>query len=111
MTQATSQKIRFQQPSFPSAAAIERYLAAARAERWFSNNGPCWRLLRDRLAERTNCECIPVANATLGLIVAIAALRSRSPRSAHQALVPSFAFAATHIEFSIVLPSFQSTVL
>jgi dTDP-4-amino-4,6-dideoxygalactose transaminase len=95
MTQVTSQKIRFQQPSLPSAAAIERYLAAARDERWFSNGGPCWRLLRDRLAEAGACECVPVANATLGLVVAIAALRPRAPRRARQALVPSFAFAAT----------------
>lgn len=95
MTQATSRKIRFQQPTLPSATAIERYLAAARGERWYSNGGPCWRLLRDRLSEATGCECVPVANATLGLIVAIAALRPRTPPSARQALLPSFAFAAT----------------
>jgi dTDP-4-amino-4,6-dideoxygalactose transaminase len=95
VTRVTSRRLRFQQPSFPSAAAIERYLAAARDERWFSNSGPCWRLLRDRLAASTSCECVPVANATLGLIVAIAALRPRGPGRAHQALVPSFAFAAS----------------
>jgi len=95
VTRVTSQRLRFQQPSLPAAAAIERYLAAARDERWFSNCGPCWRLLRDRLSEATGCESVPVANATLGLIVAIAALRPRGPREARQALVPSFAFAAS----------------
>ena len=87
--------IRFQRPSFPSAAAIERYLSAAREERWFSNFGPCCRLLRDRLGQATGCDAIPVVNATLGLIVAIAALRRRTAPNAIEALVPSFAFAAS----------------
>lgn len=88
------EKLRFQRPTFPTAEAIERYFAAAREERWFSNRGPCWRQLRERLAAATGCECVPVANATLGLMVAIAALRTRRPH-ARAALVPSFAFAAS----------------
>jgi dTDP-4-amino-4,6-dideoxygalactose transaminase len=87
--------VRFQRPSVPSAQAIERYFDLARDERWFSNSGPCWRLLRDRLAEATGCECVPVTNATLGLIVAIAAGRDRVPLERREALVPSFAFAAS----------------
>src|SRR2546423_216021 len=87
--------IRFQRPSLPSPAAIERYLGAAREERWFSNFGPCCILLRDRLGEATGCEAVPVVNATLGLLVGIAALHRRSPRGATEALVPSFAFAAS----------------
>jgi dTDP-4-amino-4,6-dideoxygalactose transaminase len=89
------EQIRFQRPSLPAAAAIERYLAAAREERWFSNYGPCCRLLRDRLEVATGCAAVPVANATLGLMVAIAALVRSSPRGAGEALVPSFAFAAS----------------
>jgi dTDP-4-amino-4,6-dideoxygalactose transaminase len=76
-------------------ASIERYFALAREERWFSNRGPCWRLLRERLTDLTGCECVPVANATLGLMAAVAALRQRGPMNARQALVPSFAFAAS----------------
>ncbi|OAI55368.1 hypothetical protein AYO48_03775, partial [Gaiella sp. SCGC AG-212-M14] len=91
----TSERIRFQRPSFPAAASIERYFALSREERWFSNRGPCWWLLRERLTDATGCECVPVANATLGLMVAVAALRQRAPRNARQALVPSFAFAAS----------------
>jgi dTDP-4-amino-4,6-dideoxygalactose transaminase len=87
--------IRFQRPSFPAAAAIERYLSAAREERWFSNFGPCCRLLHDRLSQAVGCDAIPVVNATLGLIVAIAALRRRTSPNAVEALVPSFAFAAS----------------
>jgi dTDP-4-amino-4,6-dideoxygalactose transaminase len=87
--------IRFQRPSFPSPASIERYLAAAREERWFSNFGPCCLLLRDRLREAVGCEAVPVVNATLGLMAAIAVLRKRSAKGATEALVPSFAFAAS----------------
>jgi dTDP-4-amino-4,6-dideoxygalactose transaminase len=95
MTRITSQRIRFQRPDFPSSAAIETYLSMAREERWFSNGGPCWRLLRERLGDLAGGHCIPVANATLGLMVSIAALRPRAPLTAHQALLPSFAFAAS----------------
>jgi dTDP-4-amino-4,6-dideoxygalactose transaminase len=87
--------IRFQRPSLPAPQEIERYLAAAREERWFSNFGPCCLQLTERLQDRIGCEAVPVVNATLGLLAAVAALRHRSPQSATQALVPSFAFAAS----------------
>jgi dTDP-4-amino-4,6-dideoxygalactose transaminase len=73
---------------------VERYLAASRKEGWFSNFGPCWRVLRDRLSEATGRSCVPVASGTLGLVVAIAALKRRGPAGATQALMPSFAFSA-----------------
>jgi dTDP-4-amino-4,6-dideoxygalactose transaminase len=87
--------IRFQRPQLPPPEAIERYLALAREERWFSNFGPCGVLLRERLREVTGCDAVPVVNATLGLVVTIAALRRRAPDAATEALVPSFAFAAS----------------
>jgi dTDP-4-amino-4,6-dideoxygalactose transaminase len=79
----------------PAPEAIENYLSLAREERWFSNQGPCWRLLRERLSDAAGSHCVPVVNATLGLVVSIAALRARTPRHGRQALVPSFAFAAS----------------
>ena len=87
--------IRFQAPTFPPSEAIERYFELARAARWFTNFGPCDELLRSRLTEATGRPCVLVANATLGLIVAIAALRGRAPAGATEVLVPSFAFAAS----------------
>lgn len=86
--------IRFQNPSFPSAEAIERYLRLSREAHWYSNFGPCAELLRERLTDATGRPCVVVANATVGLMVAIAAVRGpeREPR---EALVPSFAFAAS----------------
>jgi dTDP-4-amino-4,6-dideoxygalactose transaminase len=87
--------LRFQRPTLPSGAAIEQYLALAREKRWFSNFGPCCELLQARLTEATARPCVPVSNATLGLLVAIAALREEAPNQACEALVPSFAFAAS----------------
>ncbi len=86
--------LRFQRPSLPSAHAIERYLSLARARRWYSNFGPCWELLRDRLSDATGAGAVPVSSGTSGLQVALAALRRRGPRRATEVLVPSFAFPA-----------------
>jgi dTDP-4-amino-4,6-dideoxygalactose transaminase len=90
-----SQAIRFQRPGFPSPEAIERYFGLAREERWYSNFGPCSELFRERLTEATGRPCVVVNNATVGLMVALAALLDRSPRGATEVLVPSFAFAAS----------------
>ena len=67
----------------------------SREARWFSNSGPCWKLLRARLAAAAGRDCVPVCSASLGLVVAIAALRERAPAAASEVLVPSFAFAAS----------------
>src|SRR4029453_19340507 len=90
-----SETLRFQRPTLPSGDAIERYLALARDRRWFSNYGPCYEALQARLSEATGRPCVPVSNATVGLMVAIAALRDESPAGAGEALLPSFAFAAS----------------
>ena len=88
-------QVRFQRPTHPPAEAVEAYLARSRDIRWFSNEGPCWALLRDRLTAATGRDCVPVANATLGLMVAVAALRPLGPPGASEVLMPSFAFAAS----------------
>jgi dTDP-4-amino-4,6-dideoxygalactose transaminase len=89
--------LRFQRPSLPDTGAIERHLAHSRRARWLSNGGPCWRRLRDALAERTGACCVPVASGTAGLMAAIAAVRSAAPArdGAREALLPSFTFPAT----------------
>ncbi len=87
--------IPFQRPSFPTAAAIDRYFDLAREERWFSNGGPCWRLLRDRLGERVGAYCVPVASGTQGLMVALATVLGESGGRGRRALMPSFTFVAT----------------
>ena len=92
-----SDGVRFQRPSLPSQARIERYFEQSRQEGWFSNGGPCWRLLGERLADRVSAYCVPVANGTLGLMVALAALLEPEGRgaTAGRALMPSFTFPAT----------------
>jgi dTDP-4-amino-4,6-dideoxygalactose transaminase len=90
-------QMRFQRPSLPAAAAIDGYLELSRRERWFSNGGPCWRLLRDRLSDRVGAYCVPVASGTVGLLAAIAATLVEDSRGggAATALLPSFTFPAT----------------
>ncbi|HEX5712325.1 MAG TPA: DegT/DnrJ/EryC1/StrS family aminotransferase, partial [Solirubrobacterales bacterium] len=87
--------IRFQRPALPPTAEIDRYLELARGERWFSNGGPCWRLLRDRLGERAGAYCVPVASGTLGLMAALAAVLGEGGGPKRGALMPSFTFLAT----------------
>ena len=85
--------IRFQRPQLPPSARIESYLDLAREARWFSNGGPCSRLLAERLGERVGAFCTPVASGTLGLMVAIAGLLG--DRAEGDALMPAFTFIAT----------------
>jgi dTDP-4-amino-4,6-dideoxygalactose transaminase len=92
-----SSAIPFQRPSLPSTEEIGGYLELARGERWFSNGGPCWRLLRDRLSDRAGAYCVPVASGTLGLMVALASVldaRGGGPKGLGAAM-PSFTFVAT----------------
>ncbi|HEY2055917.1 MAG TPA: DegT/DnrJ/EryC1/StrS family aminotransferase [Solirubrobacterales bacterium] len=85
--------IRFQRPQLPPSVAIDRYLDLSREARWFSNGGPCSRLLAERLAERVGAFCTPVASGTLGLMAALAGLLG--DRADGTALMPAFTFIAT----------------
>ncbi len=87
--------VPFQRPRLPEPDAVERYLAASRAEHRFANEGPCWQLLRSRLEAIGGAACVPTASATVGLILALRALRERETGPASIALMPSFTFAAT----------------
>ncbi len=86
--------IPFQRPSLPPTTEIDGYLELSRGERWFSNGGPCCRLLAERLAERVGAYCTPVASGTLGLMAALAAVLE-GKGGARGAAMPSFTFAAT----------------
>jgi dTDP-4-amino-4,6-dideoxygalactose transaminase len=92
----TVEPIRFQRPGFPSGADIEHYLAAAREARWFSNAGPCHRLLTERLTHFLGGESrlVLTANATCGLMLALRALVGQHPQR-RMVVVPSFTFPAT----------------
>jgi dTDP-4-amino-4,6-dideoxygalactose transaminase len=94
--QLTVEPIRFQRPQLPAGDDIERYFAAARERRWFSNRGPCHRLLTDRLTEFLDADLhvVLMANATLGLMLALRTLLGHNPRGRF-VITPSFTFPAT----------------
>jgi dTDP-4-amino-4,6-dideoxygalactose transaminase len=88
--------IRFQTPQLPPVAEIAAYYARAEEARWFSNRGPCHELLTERL-ERflgPGVRCVPVGNATIGLMLGLRALVGARPQR-REVLLPSFTFAAT----------------
>lgn len=87
-------QLRFQRPELPSTEAIDRYFELARRERWFSNGGPCWNLLRERLGDRARSPCVPVSSGTVGLMAAIAALVDEIG-ARKDVVLPSFTFPAT----------------
>lgn len=88
--------VPFQRPMLPPPEEIERYFAASRSERWYSNSGPCHDLLVERagalLGQR---EVVPVSSAGIGLIAALRALVPLPHAGGRQVLLPSFTFAAT----------------
>ena len=87
--------IRFQAPQIPPAREVEAYFTLAEESRWYSNRGPCHELLVERLGRYVGAgvSCIPVANATLGLMVALRAMTGTGPHR-REVLMPSFTFAA-----------------
>jgi dTDP-4-amino-4,6-dideoxygalactose transaminase len=89
--------VQFQTPQLPPADAIERYFRLSRHAGWFSNDGPCVELLSDRLAARlrNGLHCVPVANGTLALMVALRALIEHGPPAAREVAVPSFTYVGT----------------
>ncbi len=88
--------VPFQRPRLPPADRVERYFALARDAHWFSNEGPCVRLLGDRLAAYVggSLHCTTVSSGTLGLMVALrAALGQDGER--REVIVPSFTYIAS----------------
>src|SRR5579875_1265523 len=83
--------LRFQRPRYPDARAIERYFSMAREASWYSNDGPCLKLFRERLDARAGAHSAPLANATLALLLGVTALRRGG---GDRVLLPSFTFPA-----------------
>jgi dTDP-4-amino-4,6-dideoxygalactose transaminase len=89
--------IRFLKPQLPPVSAIERYFARSRESGRFSNGGPCHRELAERAAAYIGggVTAVPVANGTLGLMLALRAVAGQPHRDRSEVIVPSFTFAAT----------------
>ncbi len=87
--------IRFQAPVLPSVAEIAPYFEAAERVRWFSNQGPCLKLLTERLEAYLGAglHCVPLTNATSALALGLRALVGHDERR-REVVLPSFTFAA-----------------
>jgi dTDP-4-amino-4,6-dideoxygalactose transaminase len=87
-------RVPFQSPVLPAAGEIERYLQVSRGARWFSNFGPCYTMLAERLEAYVGggVHCVPVASGTDGIVATLQAL-ALLDRS--HVVVPSFTFIAT----------------
>jgi dTDP-4-amino-4,6-dideoxygalactose transaminase len=93
MTTADALPIRFQYPSMPAAADVERYFERARASGRYSNGGPCYQLLAERLGERVGngAWAVPVSSGTSALLIALQAMHLDGRTDV---LMPSFTFVA-----------------
>ena len=88
--------IRFQAPVLPPVAEVAAYFAAAERVRWFSNQGPCLKLLTERLEAYlgSGLRCVPLANATSALALGLRALVGQPDERRREVVLPSFTFAA-----------------
>jgi dTDP-4-amino-4,6-dideoxygalactose transaminase len=101
--------VRFQRPEPPEPEAIMAYYERSRAAGFYSNGGPCARLLSDRLsAHLGGAHAIPVGNCTVGLMVALRAACGMATRERRIVLTPSYTFTATAcaIEWAGFEPAF-----
>ncbi len=89
--------IPFLRPQLPSLDAVAPYFRMAEEARFFSNGGPCERRLRTALSDYLGgVGCVPVTNATSGLVVAIrAVLDAYGTGDRPFVVMPSYTFVAT----------------
>jgi dTDP-4-amino-4,6-dideoxygalactose transaminase len=74
-----------------------RYYALAEEARFYSNGGPCQRLLTDRLQQYLGgaTHVVPVSNATVGLMAAVRGACGMRTDSRPVILTPAYTFTAT----------------
>jgi dTDP-4-amino-4,6-dideoxygalactose transaminase len=89
-------RIPFQRPRLPAIERIEAYFTLSRNAHWFSNDGPCARMLNERLASYVGCSvhCTIVSSGTSGLMVALRAAVGPEP-TCREVIVPSFTYIAS----------------
>lgn len=89
--------VPYQRPEPPPLDAVASYYRLSEDARRFSNGGPCAELLVERAAAYldTDVSCIPLANCTVGLMVALRAAFGDPVASRRHVIVPSFTFTAT----------------
>ncbi len=89
--------VRLQNPELPRPDAVMAYYDLSCAAGYYSNGGPCARLLTERLEERLGGDvfAIPVANCTSGLMVALRAACGAPSGRRRLVLTPAYTFTAT----------------
>jgi dTDP-4-amino-4,6-dideoxygalactose transaminase len=89
--------VPFLRPQLPSLAEIGSYYRMSEEARFYSNGGPCERLLRTRLsAYLGGVGTVPINNATNGLMLAVrAVLDAAGTGDRAHVVMPSYTFVAT----------------
>jgi dTDP-4-amino-4,6-dideoxygalactose transaminase len=102
--------VPFQRPEPPEPEAIMAYYERSREAGFYSNGGPCARLLSDRLSDYLGggTFAVPVGNCTVGLMVALRAACGMPEGARRIVLTPSYTFTATAcaIEWAGFQPAF-----
>ena len=90
-TAAFSEALHVGRPNVGDEAGFFERARGIFARKWFSNNGECVREFEGRMKALLGVRhCIPMANATIALEIAIRALGFKG-----EVIVPSFTFVAT----------------
>jgi dTDP-4-amino-4,6-dideoxygalactose transaminase len=89
--------VPFQRPEPPTPSEIMAYYAMAEEARYYSNGGPCARLLTQRLESYLGdgTFVVPVGNCTVGLMAALRAACPAPTPSRRLVLTPAYTFTAT----------------
>lgn len=89
--------VPYQRPAPPPLDAVAAYYRLSEEARRFSNGGPCAQLLDERARAYLDADvsCLPVANCTVGLMVALRAALGDPVAGRRHVVVPSFTFTAT----------------
>jgi dTDP-4-amino-4,6-dideoxygalactose transaminase len=93
----TEPLVPFQRPQPPAPGAIMSYYRLSQEAGFYSNGGPCARLLSSRLSDYLGggTFTIPVGNCTVGLMVALRAACGMPTGRRRAILTPSYTFTAT----------------
>lgn len=104
---AGSPRVRFQSPVLPEVQDVLAHFEASRRARFFSNGGPAYQRLTQRLQERLGAGAHPVvvSNATTGLMLAVRALAGTPSEGKQLILMPSYTFVA--MASAVVWAGFQ----
>jgi dTDP-4-amino-4,6-dideoxygalactose transaminase len=89
--------IRLQRPELPPAEDVLAYFQRSIDAQYFSNGGPCARLLTERLEQRLGAGvfCVLVSSCTTGLVAALRAALGSPAGPRRVVLTPSYTFTAT----------------